>query len=346
MKYYFRIGIVLVVTILSSCSHYSNTKKDEKSFSMSYGESPKVVKMKRNPNADRQGIRGFKKMGFDPASFALDIVVGYIFDVVNDEVAERRNGDSDAVGVNLGDTSSFPHNGFLLVMRVVKDPKNEFSNIASVKDFMEGKANSIGGALLAASANDIAVKPSSIVAAAKRTLKGKKYSATDKIGLFVLCPIQKLKGAKGVYAITLGGMYYPLAGGSRFGFEQPDIARRVSKAKEALSLEVYGPNGSGYSTGVVDVPLVWSPPSSKDTSAKWISAKELKDALIDGDQSKQLDVLLSANLAARLATRSAFIRAKSDVAHLLRGNAFLRESSKVSGWLKKGIDSLEDEVSE
>ncbi len=335
-----------VMPILSQCSPYAGTNSDTTGTSIGYGRSQRSVVITKEETDPT--IAGAPII---TTTAVATYIVGYIFSEVDEAVTKARTGDYGRKGVSLQNTGGFPDGGFLVITRTIKDSGNKFSSVATVSDFKSGKSGTIGGDLLttiASTAKDSkGNKPSKseISKAFSQALKGTKAGDSDKIALLALCPLMKLEGNSGatVYAIGLDGIYYPLLGASRFGIESPDLARRIAKSKESMTLEIYGPNGSGFTTGVAKIPLVWNPPGGS-ISDSWLTSKELLGHLYDDAQQKNLRDLLVKDAEVRLTKRQAFIKPSERIRPLLRADFQVSETSEATGWIKDGIDSLEKEA--
>ena len=341
-----RLGsIALLFSLLgSNCSSYSKSQALTREVSVGYGQG---VSPKRPENM--QHLMG---AGLDLGSTAASYVIGYIFDEVTDRIREERAGDITKKGIVLNDTSTFPRGGYFVVIRTVSDPDgSRFPGVATVEDFIKNRTGTLGGDLnkavvKSASGKDGAALTSGRLSKTVDAALKREVAAGDKIALLVVCPILPLnEGGAGasIHAIGLTGIYYPIIGGARFSVESQDLARRIAKSKESMTLEVYGPQGTGYSTGVAKVPLVWNPPT-KGGNAQWMDSAALYGSLIDKGQRRELGDLLTKKMNSRLAKRQAFVAPDDDIRPLLRADLKVLEATEATGWLLEQVDKVEQDI--
>jgi hypothetical protein len=327
---------ILISTSVVACNSFSGTKAIGKSVSIGYGTSTKTYSQ--------------KTAGAGAATF----LIGYIFKELDKAITEARTGNFGDKGIRLSGTGSFPKNGHLIIVRTVSDPANNFPNIAGVKDFLQKTPGTPGDELrkeiIRSSSIDSQDLERSLAQAIQNADKP-SIEDTDKISLLVYCPIIQLEtgitNAANIYGVTLSGMYYPLLAGSRFAGESSDIFSRISKSKESMVVEIYGPQGSGFTTGVVQVPLAWSPPSSKDERAQWVTSEKLFDtykARHNTDLKKLLDDVLQKDGNIRLDHRQAFIQPRRNIRPLLRADFSVSETSEATGWIIKLMEKAEEQL--
>jgi hypothetical protein len=339
-------AITTFCSLLSNCSPYSKSQSLTREFTVAYGATRGRISQPAPSNMKNA-------VGAGPAALAATYLVGYLFDEVSDKIKEERAGDFLKKGIVLNTNSAFPNGGYLVVVRTVADPEGRFPGVATVEDFLaEDRPNTPGGRLkkqMVRSAGNkkdgYILDPSELSGTVKAALKH-DVKPHDKIALLALCPMiplnQESNDAK-IYAIGLTGVYYPIIGGSRFSVESEDLVRRIAKSKEAMTLEIYGPQGTGYTTGVAKVPLVWNPPP-KESDAQWMDSKALFGNLIAQEQEQELQELLSVKMNSRLSKRQAFVEPRKDIRSLLRADVSVRESSDATGWLLKQVDKAEKEM--
>ncbi len=176
-----------------------------------------------------------------------------------------------------------------------------------------------------------------------------KIPLDEHIALLTVCPVVRMNPdeSPAIYAVLLDGMYFPVLKGRRFAGESSDIASRVAKSRESMNLEVYGPHGSGYTSGIVKVPLVWAPPGKEDAAAGWVSSDALKTALNarhNKDGIESLEELTERDVDKRLARRQAFLAPNASYARYVRADANVSETTEATGWILKLTAKLKDEV--
>jgi len=344
--------------LLSQCSPYAGTEGVTKKVSLGYGNL--VGKSEPADHAGEQSI------GIPTPAGVATWLIGFVVTQVDKQVTEMRTGDYAAKGVDL-QTRSFPENGFLVVVRTIADPEGKYPQIASVGDFISHNIGTPGGDLNSTIANTTTVTGISpdghlssrklglsspqLSAAVKRALANEKddkkpTADTDRIALLAVCPILKLDkapaNASRVYGVGLSGLYFPLMAAARFGGESSDLFDRIAKAKEAMTLEVYGPNGSGYTTGIIKVPLVWSPPH-KGERAEWVTGSSILEEIKrrhDKDGATSLGQLFDEDAISRLKQRTAFVSPRPSIQPLLRADAKVSETSEATGWIVKAVDEV------
>lgn len=287
-------------------------------------------------------------------------LIGILVKQINKKIEEARKGDYSATGVEIGD-ETFPDHSYILVVRTIKDPDSRFTNIASVGELLDESGKSArgarhqatcGGRLLDSITNSQGPHPSAgdLRNALVKALGDSKENRSDRIALLAICPVIPLgettNGEARLYGIGLSGAYYPLLAGARFQGESYDLYERISKAKESMTLEVYGPNGSGYSTGLVKVPLVWSPPKCPNDDAEWVTSERIRDEIKRGrndkDGDKALASLFEADFHKRLQQRSGFVPPYDDYRDMLCADVKVSETSEATGWIVKLVEQAAD----
>lgn len=272
-------------------------------------------------------------------------VIGYLIKEADKAVTKARTGDYGATGQNVS-RLDFSGRGYLLALHTVKtSPK--LSKVATLKDFLSNQPGTAGHDLRTQMAAQ-SVAGADVAAAVRRLVTQAQIDAGDHIALLVVCPVKRLPAADlpanapAVYAVSLDGLYFPVLSAKRFKGESHNLVQRLAKENESMTLEVYGPTGTGYTTGVVNVPLAWFPPE-KSGNAQWLGrdrvAQEM-DAHHNEAAKKQLEQLLSNDTAAALAARRAVVAPSSSTKALLRADVHISETSDATGWLVKGIDKL------
>ena len=340
-----KFSSIFLLALMCQCSPYAGTNKSTSAVSIGYG---KMAKLRAKIEKPPEGVESVPMLS---TAAVATYIIGYVFSEADKAVTKARTGDYGKKGVRLKNTGDFPEGGFLLITRTIKDPKNNLAGVATVGDFKAGAGGTAGGSLLSAIVSETKDSAgrlpsrSSITGAFADSLKGTNASDDDKIALLALCPLMKLEGNTGarVYAIGLDGIYYPVMGGSRFGIEAPELSRRVAKSKESMTLEIYGPNGSGFTTGVAKIPMVWNPPTGKEQDP-WLTGDEILAQLYDDTQQKEMKDLLTRNAEARLSKRQAFMQPAPSIRPLLCGDFQVSETSEATGWIKKGIEKLQKET--
>ena len=340
---------IICVTFLSSCSAYSGTKTQDQAFTLAYHSEDTVF---RDVNDD-----GEVKL----LNTATDFLIGLAFDWAADRVTEMRTSEYSKEGIFVPGLSTFGQRtrgssvpGCLVIVRTIKDPGGEFSNIASVANFRKNSENTPASRLLDKISRSSDLSENQLARTITEQLDRQgKVGPNDRIAFLALCPISRLSGVPSgsdtLYGISFGGMYYPLLGASRFKgegfFETNKIARRFVDSKEAVQVELYGPNGSGYTSGIVNIPVAWAPPQNRNDEAEWISPQMISEGIgLNTDEILALKKALNTNAGDRLSRRSAFVSARSGIAPHLRANISLTENSDVTGWLLKGLEKLQEEV--
>lgn len=347
MKPTLLIALTVSVGLLVQCHPYSGTGSKTKVVSITYGSHYRTVTKSQDPS---------KIEGFGAGVIATQVatyLVGYIFTEAGKQVKKVRDGKFGDRGAPLYSTPDFPNGGYLLILRTVADPDNKYQHVATVNDLLAGKRDTAGGALRhqilenTQGSNQSRLGASELQQAIKKSTSGKEISETDKVGFLAICPIISLSGkpagADNVYGIGLAGIYFPLLNGLRFNGEETSLARRVAKSSEVMDLEIYGPNGSGFTTGVAKIPLVWSPPS-RGESPRWITGGEIFGSLIDDEQKEQLKQILSEDLNGRLKGRQAFVAPSRGIRPLLRADFQVLEGGETTGWILKGLEKAKESV--
>ena len=180
-----------------------------------------------------------------------------------------------------------------------------------------------------------------MIFAIRNSLSGVKYGAQHKIAYLAICPLfpiyDRPKNSDALYAVGFEGAYYPLFKGQRFAFERQGLVRKYTDSKEVMSLELYGPNGSGFSTGLIPIPVLWSPPSS---GRMWVTADQLIKDLPE-DQQKKMNSILDLSYK-NSSNRGTFVNTSSGIMPLLKGDAYVDESGDGTKLLIKGIEKLPD----
>lgn len=328
--------------LINACSPYAGTRKMERKTSIGYAAAKSRELTTTSPSGSK--IKTFGVLG--GAEIAV-FVVGLIFTEADKAVTKARKGDYKAVGRQLAGTGTFPNNGYLVLARTISDPDNKFPEIAGVKDFINYTPGTAGADLVRTISKSANITPESLRATFKNSVSPDRDN-NDKISMLTLCEVVPLTGnstSTGLYGVTFGGLYYPLLAGSRFAGESTDIFTRISKSKEAMLLEIYGPNGSGYTTGIIKVPLAWSPPGKRGERAPWLTGDDLLRAYANTnneDQIKELEELLKQNSTERLDRRQAFVEPKGISISTLRGDYMVSETSEATGWILKAVGKAKD----
>jgi hypothetical protein len=334
--------------LFTQCSHYANTKLKTSAASVGYGTNYRVVVEKKKIKMGSYGA------GFTTATAAA-YIVGYIFTQTDKEITKARTGDYGHANVTLTNTSQFPEGGYLVVVRTIQDPKNEFPGIAGTEDFITRRENTAGAQLHAQIVKSSKLDSGGTLSAfgLSKALSdaldnapdGRKIQSTDKIAMLAVCPIIKLNnlpsGAEKLYGVGLTGVYFPILSASRFGLESTSLSKRITQSREALVIEVRGPNGSGYTTGQIAVPLVWNPPA-KGERADWVSSKQIFEQLYSKDEREQLNQLVVDDALKRISNGDAFVAPRDGIRPILRANFKVTETSKATNWISKGVGKIGD----
>lgn len=325
------------------CSPHSGTGDLTRQVSMGYGsvsKSPKVeVEM------------------FGSASSIGSYLIGYLFSEIDEAITDERTGDYPKQKTFLlQGAAGFPGNGYFLIVRTIRDDSDQFSGIAGVSDFISGKEGTPAARLIqeivrsASAGDDIALDGRALSKTLDSCLDPDQKGDRDKIALLAICPVLRLEGdgfpehAEPLYAVGLTGMYFPLLWSSRFQIESIDAVRRLAKSRESMTFEIYGPNGSGYSTGIVKLPLVWNPPDRRGGEAPWLSGVELRKHLVSKEDEDALGAALQKKAAERLATRQAFVAPSPRIKDYLHADLNIRETSEATGWLLKASANAKKEA--
>lgn len=331
------IPLVLAALALSQCSPYSGTSKLTKTEAIGYGSQF---------HAEPPKSTGRPSFGAAPVAMAATYLIGYIFNEVGDRITKARTGSYGPKGAHLTNTDQFPKGGYFVIIRTIRDEENKFPNLASVNDFIKGTKGTAGGNLkyeILQSAEDGGSLTGTSLTKTVFSSVGGKYDNTDKLALLAVCPILKLdekSGSMGLYGIGLTGIYFPVLKASRFGLESSSLSKRITSSKESMTLEIHGPNGTGYTTGVAKVPLVWNPPQ-KGSESEWMDSKLIFSHLTDKDQKDQIKELISQDAMFRLSKQQAFVAPSPATRRYLFADVGVSETSEATGWLVKEVKALE-----
>jgi len=336
------VALTATLAVLANgCSPYSGTRKMGEKTSFGYAAAlPRTTTNKPSGG-------GLKALGFLGGAEIGVFVIGLIFTEADKAVTKARTGDYTAEGRKLSGTGTFPRNGYLVLARTISDPDNKFPEIAGANDLINSTPGTAGEQLAREISLKARISRNSLGETLRKSL-GPNLKDDDKISMLALCEVVPLQGnstGTDLYGVTFGGMYYPLLAGSRFVGESTDTFTRISKSKEAMLLEIYGPNGSGFTTGIVKVPLAWSPPAHKGERALWLTGDDLLKAYSNThnkDQIKELKQLLDNKADERLARRQAFVEPKGISLNTLRGDYGVSETSEATGWILKAVGKAKD----
>lgn len=341
MKRFRLLACLSGLGMLAQCHPYSGTGSQTRLTSMRYGSEYRQ---------ETEELHGF---GAATGAALTSYLVGYLFSQAGKEIRRVRDGKFGEVGADLHATRTFPTNGYLLILRTVKDPDNKYPDVASVRDLRSGADGTIGSSLRRKIVSNTQgdgrsrLNADAFDEALESCLAGKVNEDSDKVGFLAICPLVPLEDgpsdASKVYGIGLAGMYFPLLNGLRFRGEETSLARRIAKSREVMDVEIYGPNGSGFTTGAAKIPLVWSPPGSGRT-AEWITGDMLYKALPDTEQRKELEKILSVSAEERLKNRQAFIAPAENIRTLLRADYQVVEGGETTGWIIKGLEKAKSKI--
>lgn len=278
---------------------------------------------------------------------AATYIIGYLFEQADKAITKAREGDYSA-SEYVPALATSPGDGYFVILRTVK-PSVNLGKVATVADFTANAPGTPGGILYGQMLDSKSVARGNIRSVVRNLAVKNKIPLDEHIALLAVCPVVRMNAeeAPAIYAVLLDGMYFPVLKGRRFAGESSDLVSRVAKSKESMTLEVYGPHGSGYTSGTVKVPLVWSPPGKEDAAAHWVSSNALKAALNarhDKDGIESLDHLAERDVDKRLARRQAFLAPSPSYARYVRADAKVSETTEATGWILKLTSKLKDEV--
>lgn len=326
--------------VLSSCHPYAGTGKMKETVVMGYGKGT-IEKRVTKPSDKKIGIQAYSTQ-------VITMIIGYAFKQASKEVEKRRDGDFQVENAPIGADSAFPDDGFIVVLRTVQDDDNRYPDVAGVADFLDNRPGSLGAQLLdqicsPRATSTFRVTETQLIQAVKKSLRGKNIEARQKIAFLAICPIFPIRdqptNSEPLYAIGFDGAYYPLFTGQRFVFERQSLVRKYTDSKEVMSIELYGPNGSGFSTGVIPIPVLWTPP---DTGKMWVTAEQWITDLPE-DQKKEMERLLDLDYD-NSTNRGTFVKARRLIIPLIKGDAFVDESSNGTKLIQDGLEALKKEA--
>lgn len=277
-------------------------------------------------------------------------IIGYLFEQADKAITKAREGEY-AASDYVPALANSPGNGYFVILRTVK-PSTKLGKVATVADFINEAPDAPvtpGSILHQQMLASGSVAAGNIRAEVKKLAIKSKIPFDEHIALLVVCPVARMNPdeSPAIYGVLLDGMYFPVLKGRRFAGESSDIVSRVAKSKESMTLEVFGPNGSGYNTGTIKVPLVWSPPGKGEEPAAWVSSAKLKEALDKRnakDGIEALDKLTDRDVDKRLARRQAFLPPDASYARYVRADAKVSETTEATKWILKLTAKLKDEV--
>jgi hypothetical protein len=340
-KLVFCCGVMVCgMLAISSCHPYAGTRNMKETVVMGYGKGT-IEKRVIKQTDDKFGIKRFS------AQIGV-IIIGYAFQQASREVEKRRDGDFKVENAPIRADGSFPSDGFVIVLRTVHDKNNKYPDVANVADFLENRPGSLAAELVnqicaPRSTSTFRITEAQLIDAVKKSFGVEKYDSQHKIAYLAICPLFPIRnqpaGSEPLYAIGFDGAYYPLFKGQRFVFERQSLVRKYTDSKEVMSIELYGPNGSGFSTGVIPIPVLWTPPN---TGKMWVTAEQwIKD--LPEEQQKQMESLLDLSYA-KSTNRGTFVKARPEIIPLIKGDAFVDESSDGTKLIQDGLDAIKGEA--
>lgn len=326
---------------LAQCTPYAGHKSSMSTEAfLAYRPAAKITK--GGPQTESAMLAG-------AAVSAATFIIGYLFEQADKAITKAREGEYSASDY-VPALATSPGNGYFVILRTVK-PSAKLAEVTTVADFIDEapERETPGRRLHAAMVHSGCVAAGNIRPVVRDLAAKNKIPLDEHIALLVVCPVVLMnpQESPAIYAVLLDGMYFPVLKGRRFAGESSDLFSRVAKSQESMTLEVYGPHGSGYTSGIVKVPLVWTPPGKGGERGGWVSSDRLKEVLNarhNKDGIETLDQLTERDVDKRLARRQAFLPPDASYARYVRADAKVSETTEATGWILKLTAKLKDEV--